>query len=362
MARSIKKPHRYRPGTVALREIRRYQKSNDLLIRKLPFQRLVREIAQDYKQDLRFQGFTMLALQEASEAYLVGLFEDSNLCAIHAKRVTVTLDVKSMSERARKLVGHFNHSNLAYEKLEVEQEKEGLPKHRLIQDEPTRWNSTLYMCQRLSEQKSALRLYCTRQGNDCSNRLKVPQIRCVKMPRLSLFNSYCQDASSWFGSNDWGTIAADCGEDVDSVTREILQSGRNKIHGLAIFLDVRFKDRVADDKAYFLRQVTYWICLENLNTDLWADTLEAEVSSPPAKRRTSSSFFGSNSQFFTDTTEAIASSDEASVIAEITAYTKLKNLELDENPLDFWKLNESHFQFGEASAALSLFTGKQRSK
>ena len=85
----VKKPHRYRPGTVALREIRRYQKSTELLIRKLPFQRLVREIAQDFKSDLRFQSSAVLALQEASEAYLVGLFEDTNLCAIHAKRVTI---------------------------------------------------------------------------------------------------------------------------------------------------------------------------------------------------------------------------------------------------------------------------------
>ncbi|KYO47344.1 hypothetical protein Y1Q_0013172 [Alligator mississippiensis] len=83
------KPHRYRPGTVALREIRRYQKSTELLIRKLPFQRLVREIAQDFKTDLRFQSAAIGALQEASEAYLVGLFEDTNLCAIHAKRVTI---------------------------------------------------------------------------------------------------------------------------------------------------------------------------------------------------------------------------------------------------------------------------------
>merc|ERR1711908_111819 len=69
----VKKPHRYRftrPGTVALREIRKYQKSTELLIRKLPFQRLVREIAQDYKTDLRFQSHAVLALQEASEAYL----------------------------------------------------------------------------------------------------------------------------------------------------------------------------------------------------------------------------------------------------------------------------------------------------
>ncbi|XP_077621815.1 histone H3.1-like [Crocuta crocuta] len=86
----VKKPHRYRPGTVALREIRRYQKSTELLIRKLPFQRLVREIAQDFKTDLRFQSSAVMALQEACEAYLVGLFEDTNLCAIHAKRVTIT--------------------------------------------------------------------------------------------------------------------------------------------------------------------------------------------------------------------------------------------------------------------------------
>uniref|UniRef100_A0A8D2DEM5 Core Histone H2A/H2B/H3 domain-containing protein n=1 Tax=Sciurus vulgaris TaxID=55149 RepID=A0A8D2DEM5_SCIVU len=75
------KLHRYRPGTVALREIRRYQKSTELLIRKLPFQRLVREIAQDFKTDLCFQSAAIGALQEASEAYLVGLFEDTNLCA-----------------------------------------------------------------------------------------------------------------------------------------------------------------------------------------------------------------------------------------------------------------------------------------
>ena len=88
-SRGVKQPHRYRPGTVALREIRRYQKSTELLIRKLPFQRLVREIAQDFKTDLRFQSAAVMALQEASKAYLVGLFEDTNLCAIHAKRVTI---------------------------------------------------------------------------------------------------------------------------------------------------------------------------------------------------------------------------------------------------------------------------------
>ncbi|XP_034539526.1 uncharacterized protein LOC117812725 [Notolabrus celidotus] len=81
----VKKPHRYRPGTVALREIRRYQKSTELLIRKLPFQRLVREIAQDFKTDLRFQSSAVMALQEASEAYLVGLFEDTNLKVTESK-------------------------------------------------------------------------------------------------------------------------------------------------------------------------------------------------------------------------------------------------------------------------------------
>ncbi|KAB7504818.1 histone H3-like 2, partial [Armadillidium nasatum] len=75
----VKKPHRYRSGTVALCEIRCYQKSTELLNRKLPFQRLVREIAQDFKTDLRFQSSAVMALQEASEAYLVGLFEDTNL-------------------------------------------------------------------------------------------------------------------------------------------------------------------------------------------------------------------------------------------------------------------------------------------
>merc|ERR1712027_243214 len=97
----VKKPHRYRPGTVALREIRRYQKSTELLIRKLPFQRLVREIAQDFKTDLRFQSAAIGALQEASEAYLVGLFEDTNLCAIHAKRVTIVPKDIQLARRIR---------------------------------------------------------------------------------------------------------------------------------------------------------------------------------------------------------------------------------------------------------------------
>ncbi|KAK2995355.1 hypothetical protein RJ640_006575 [Escallonia rubra] len=111
----VKKPHRYRPGTVALRflsgnlyyvcgnasEIRKYQKTTELLIKKLPFQRLVREIAQDSKTDLRFQSHAVLALQEAAEAYLVGLFEDTNLCAIHAKRVTIMPKDVQLARRIR---------------------------------------------------------------------------------------------------------------------------------------------------------------------------------------------------------------------------------------------------------------------
>lgn len=84
-----KKPHRYRPGTVALREIRRYQKCTELLLRKAPFWRLVREVAARFRSSLRFESLALLALQEAAEAYLVSLFEDTNLCAIHAKRVTI---------------------------------------------------------------------------------------------------------------------------------------------------------------------------------------------------------------------------------------------------------------------------------
>ena len=83
------KPHRYRAGTVALKDIRHYQGSTALLIRKFPFQRVVREIAQDIKTELRFQSAAILYLQEATEAYLVGLLDDANLCAIHARRVTI---------------------------------------------------------------------------------------------------------------------------------------------------------------------------------------------------------------------------------------------------------------------------------
>ena len=97
----VKKPYRFCPGTVALREIRRFQKSTDLLIRRLPFQRLVREIAQEFKSDLRFQTSAVQAIQEAAEAYLVGLFEDTNLCAIHAKRVTIMPKDMQLARRIR---------------------------------------------------------------------------------------------------------------------------------------------------------------------------------------------------------------------------------------------------------------------
>ncbi|KAI8616629.1 histone-fold-containing protein [Chytriomyces sp. MP71] len=105
-----KRPHRYRPGTVALREIRKYQKSTDLLLRKLPFARVVREVAQGFMPDLgdgstlRFQSTAILALQEAAEAFLVHLFEDANLCAIHAKRVTI---MQKDIQLARRIRGPF---------------------------------------------------------------------------------------------------------------------------------------------------------------------------------------------------------------------------------------------------------------
>ena len=104
----VKKRYRYRPGTVALKQIRQYQKSTELLIRKLPFQRLVREIASDSEviksplcAKVRFQSAAIMALQEATEAYLIGLFEDSNLCAIHARRVTIMPKDIQLARRIR---------------------------------------------------------------------------------------------------------------------------------------------------------------------------------------------------------------------------------------------------------------------
>ena len=95
----IKKPHRYHPGMVALREICRYQQSTKSLIRKTPFNKLIKEISQEYRiypegpgtpsVQVRFQSTALAALQEAAENFLVGLFEDVNLLAVHAKRVTV---------------------------------------------------------------------------------------------------------------------------------------------------------------------------------------------------------------------------------------------------------------------------------
>lgn len=103
-AGAVRKRHRWRPGTVALREIRKYQKSTELLLRKLPFQRLVREITTDIvggHRNIRFQSSALIALQEASEAYLVELFSDTNLCAIHSKRVTIMPKDIQLARRLR---------------------------------------------------------------------------------------------------------------------------------------------------------------------------------------------------------------------------------------------------------------------
>jgi histone H3 len=103
----VRRHHRYRPGTVAVREIRRYQKSTELLLKKLPFQRLVRSICAEFKSEIRWQGSALMALQEAAEAYLIGLFQDTQLCALHAKRVTIM--PKDM-QLARAIRGESNRS------------------------------------------------------------------------------------------------------------------------------------------------------------------------------------------------------------------------------------------------------------
>ncbi|KAF2798562.1 histone-fold-containing protein [Melanomma pulvis-pyrius CBS 109.77] len=100
-----RRKHRYRPGTLALREIRKYQKSTELLLLKTPFQRVVREIAQAQsdptKEPFRWQSQAIQALQEATEAFLVSLFTDANLCAIHAKRVTIQQKDIQLARRLR---------------------------------------------------------------------------------------------------------------------------------------------------------------------------------------------------------------------------------------------------------------------
>jgi histone H3 len=97
----VKKPHRFKPGTVALREIRRYQKSTELLVPKRAMQRVIREIVQDFKPDLRCQSSAVAAIQEAAEAYLIGLFSDANMCALHAKRVTMMPKDIQLAKRIR---------------------------------------------------------------------------------------------------------------------------------------------------------------------------------------------------------------------------------------------------------------------
>jgi histone H3/H4 len=125
-----RKPHRFRPGTVALRAIRQYQRSTDLLIRKIPFQRLVQEVMREMvaatreeeeRQEYRFQSTALLALQEAAEAYLMGLFSDTNLIALHAKRVTILRKDMILAQRIRGDHGSDYASCKAVDKRRQEQ-------------------------------------------------------------------------------------------------------------------------------------------------------------------------------------------------------------------------------------------------
>ena len=97
----VKKSFRFRPGTVALREVRRFQKGTELLVRKAPFQRLVREIAAQHKDGLRFAASAIAALQEATESHLTSLLADANLCSLHAKRVTAFPSDLHLARRLR---------------------------------------------------------------------------------------------------------------------------------------------------------------------------------------------------------------------------------------------------------------------
>jgi histone H3 len=103
MERLKKKKRRFRPGTQALRQIRRYQKSTENLVRKLPFQRLVRHLVNEHcnGMSVRMQTAALYVLQQAFEAYVISLFEDSNLCAIHSKRVTVMPKDLQLAKRIR---------------------------------------------------------------------------------------------------------------------------------------------------------------------------------------------------------------------------------------------------------------------
>ena len=127
-----KSGRRWRPGTVALREIKRYQKQTVMLLPRAPFQRLVRNICGEIDTELRFQAQALLALQEAAEAYVVGLFEDTNLCAIHAGRSTI---MKKDLELARRIRGerHMDHRDMqpktgkeVFYHLPYRHEKEGM--------------------------------------------------------------------------------------------------------------------------------------------------------------------------------------------------------------------------------------------
>ena len=136
MSQKDRKKPRFKPGTVALREIRKYQKQSSLLIPKAPFTRLVRDICGGIDNDLRFNAETLLALQEAAEAYLVSLLEDSSLCAIHAKRQTI---VKADMVLAKRLRGDDNHDHVdrveksgdeMFYQLPYRNEKEGMDQLR----------------------------------------------------------------------------------------------------------------------------------------------------------------------------------------------------------------------------------------
>ena len=100
VAKPVKK-RAFKPGQLAIKEIKRLQEKTQVIIPRLPFQRLVRDICRTRNPDTRFSSQALQALQEAAESYLTGMFEDSLLCALHAKRVTVMVKDIQLARRIR---------------------------------------------------------------------------------------------------------------------------------------------------------------------------------------------------------------------------------------------------------------------
>lgn len=299
------------------------------------------------------------------KAFRVSNFSDAD-CGAHKINLVVrnslfkSPEVKEVLQKCRKLVGHFNHSNLAYDRLEDEQIKEQLSVRKLIQDVDTRWNSTFMMCERLVEQRKAIQVYLTRYDNRTldlnENEWKlISKFKMLLQPIDEVSRMLCEDmapislqiplAKMLYFSISTAEIPKEfvivCTKMREVLKNKFFDLEKDKLHALAIFLDPRFKHRMATDKDEFCQDVEQWISEALDKEDL--KIREEPIRKKPRNEPTSSgSLFDLHAGLIGNHQEHEPAND-FSLLHELLEYKAELCIPLKADPLVYWKNRSSKF-------------------